>query len=240
MTLTSVTITFFFSCLIYSVYGHGTGGSDNGKIPCVTARGVGNRSYKTSIASVRLGVQVEGRTANAVQRQLARASATLVRFLRRQRVQKLSTAGIFLRPVFNFNVRPRRITGYTGSNTVTFETPVSRAGPILDGAVRSGATQIQSVSFRGTPAVVRAARRMAIRDAVKMAREEAYIAADALDRDPLRPIKVEITDSFFPSPVSAGHSFARMARIRRGPAPMTQIIAREQSVTARVLVKYAI
>lgn len=208
-------------------------------IPKVTARGVGNRSYRTSIAIIRLGVQAENRTAAVVQRQLALSSARLVRFLQQQRVQKLSTAGIFLRPVFSLNGRTRRITGYTGSNTVTFETPVELAGAILDGAVRSGATRINRVSFRGAPNVVRAARQMAIRDAVRMAREEALIAADALGFGLRHPIMLEITDSFFPAPVSAGR-FAAMDGGRGRRAATTQIIAREQSVVARVRVEYAI
>ena len=205
------------------------------------ANGVGERSLPTTIAVVRLGVEAQAKTAVEAQTKIAAASNRLVKYLQGQNVDKLETAGVSLFPQFNFNVTPRQITGYRASNTVSFEVAVGRAGVILDGAVANGATNINGVSFKASPAATAKARKQALTDAVNNAKMEATAAAIAAGRKLGRASFVSITDSFSPGPVESNAGFGAgsgSGAARSAAAPSTQIIARDQVVSARVSITY--
>lgn len=207
----------------------------------IVATGVGKRSFKTSIAVIRLGVRKEGPSAGFVQQMMARSSSQLVSYLRSQRVGKLQTTSVYISSVYNYRVTPRKITGYTGTSTLSFEVPISRAGSILDGATKNGATQISSVSFRGTDQVSTNARRYAIMDAVNRARIEGLTATRALRRTLGPPIHIKITDSYMPQPLRAPMARSMLSAPARpgAPPPTTPIIAQEQTVRAYVTVTFA-
>lgn len=208
----------------------------------IVATGVGKRSFKTSIAVIRLGVRKEGGSAGVVQQMMASSSSRLVSYLKSQQVNKLQTTSVYISSVYNYRVSPRKITGYTGTSTLSFEVEISRAGVILDGATRNGATQISSVSFRGTGQVSTNARRHAIVDAVHRARIEVLTATAALRRSLGPPIHIKITDSYIPQPLRAPVQRSMVAvpgRPSAPPPPTTPIIAQEQTVRAYVTVTFA-
>lgn len=209
----------------------------------IVATGVGKRSFKTSIAVIRLGVRKEGSSAGIVQQMMSSSSNRLVTYLKSQGVDKLQTTSVYISSVYNYRVSPRKITGYTGTSTLSFEVLIPRAGEILDGATRNGATQISSVSFRGTDQVSTNARRYAIMDAVMRARIEVLTAVSTLRRQLGPPIHIKITDSYMPQPLKApiARSMAPRPMPGRpaGPPPSTPIIAQEQTVRAYVTVTFA-
>ncbi len=102
----------------------------------LTVTGQGIVSIPTTLTEVRLGVEVQGRTAQEVQQEVARRSQALVELLRSRNVEKLQTTGIQLNPLYrsNDNAAPT-ITGYSASNIVSFRLPTDRAGTLLDEAV---------------------------------------------------------------------------------------------------------
>ncbi len=207
----------------------------------ISANGVGERALTTTIAVVRLGVEAEDKTAVGAQTKIAAASNKLVAFLKSRNVQKLQTTGVSLNPQFNFRVTPRQLTGYRASNTVSFEVAVDKAGAIIDGAVKNGATNINSVSFKATPAATAAARKQALTDAVKNAEMEARAAATAARRLLGKATTISIGGSFSPGPISAQRSFAAASGGGGGGgAPPTQIIARDQIVRASVSITYVL
>ncbi len=139
----------------------------------VTVNGVASRSFKNSIAVIRLRVDVEARTAIEAQTKLTASSTKLVGFLNKNNVQKLKTIDVGLSPKLNFSVFPAVKVGYVGRNVVTFEVLISRLGAVLGGSVKNGASQISSVTSRDPRQQCSWRAKGAIGDAVKKAREEA-------------------------------------------------------------------
>lgn len=210
----------------------------------ITSTGVGRRSYKTLIAVIKLGIHKTGETAGGVQRQIAQASNELVSYIRSKKVSKLHTTSVSLYPTYDYRSSNRRITGYRGSFYLSFEVPIKDSGSILDGSVRNGATVVSSIRFRAENSVSSNARRLAIRDAVVNARNEAYVASYNLGRNFGAAISIKITDSFFPNPVAATalqRAYSMPAPgARVAPPPPTSIIAQEQTVQAYVTVTFSI
>lgn len=202
----------------------------------ISVTGVGRRNVRTTIAEITLGIMQAGPTAPMVQRALARKSSRLLSYLRQQQVSRLRTQGVSLSARFNFSTSPPQVVGYQGSNTITFEVAVSKAGIILDGSVRNGATRINAVSFKATRVASNRARKVALRDAVRMARMEAITVASASGKRLSRTLTVRVTDSFFPEPIRSRQSFQRSRALESRST--TPVIGGDQTVTARVMITY--
>ncbi len=211
----------------------------------IKSNGVGERSLPTTIALVRLGIEAQDKTAVGAQAKIANASNKLVTFLKSQNVQMLQTTGVSLNPQFNFSVTPSQIIGYTASNTVSFEVAVDRAGALLDGAVQNGATNINGVTFKATPAATATARKQALADAVENAKMEAQVTALAAKRLLGRASLISITDSFSPGPVAAQSAFSGGGGGGGGGGAgfggfRSQVIAQAQIIRARVSITYVL
>ena len=66
----------------------------------LTVTGRGERSVKTTKARIQLGVNVEGKTAIAVQEEVARQANSIVSRLQQLNVEKLQTTSIQLNPKY--------------------------------------------------------------------------------------------------------------------------------------------
>lgn len=201
----------------------------------VVVTGTGSVGVPTTIAVVRLGVQAEAATAVAAQSALSTAANKLISFLKTQpSVSKLQTTGINLNEQRNFNVSPPVTVGFQASNTVSFEVPVEATGAVLDGAVKNGASNIESVSFKATDQVVAGAREKAIKDAVANAKREADIAVKAAGRTLGLPLNIAIDNA---ASNSSPPSFGGGAQFS-SKAAAPPVLPQEQQVTARVTVTY--
>src|SRR5919202_7013798 len=60
--------------------------------------GTGDVTIPTTMTQVRLGVEIQGKTAKDVQQQIAKRSQVVVELLKSRKVEKLETSGISLRP----------------------------------------------------------------------------------------------------------------------------------------------
>lgn len=200
--------------------------------PTISVTGAGKRSFPTSIAVIRLGVEANGTTAKEAQAMIAAKSVKLTAFLKAEKVDKLQTTGVSLSNDRNYLVRPSPVVGYSGSNSVSFEVPVDRAGALLDGAVNNGASTISDVSFTATPEVNDDARKNALADATKAARAEAEVVAAALGRSVGDAKKVKIDGEFGPQedPIVMAVSATRAAT--------SSLVAGDSSVSSRVSIVF--
>ncbi len=133
--------------------------SEMQKVLIVT--GEGSESVPTTLTEAQLTVEVRADTAGQVQAEISAQSNRLVEYLRSQKVDKLQTQGLQLQPNYVYSNNERRIEGYIGSNTVSFQYPSDQVGKILDEAVKAGATRIDGIRFIATPQTIKAAEQRA-------------------------------------------------------------------------------
>ncbi|PZV14779.1 MAG: hypothetical protein DCF20_12410 [Pseudanabaena sp.] len=195
----------------------------------LTLTGRGERSVKTTKARIQLGVNVEGKTAIAVQEEVARQSNSIVSRLQKLNVEKLQTTTVQLSPKYVYENNRQRQEGFTGQTSVSFLVPIEQAGAVLDAAVASGANQVEQISFIASDTELNAAKQLAIQDAIKDAQTQSSTVFSALGFT-LKTIKaINISDSAiaYPSPAP------RMEAMAKGASSMP-ILAGEQKVEASV------
>lgn len=210
--------------------------SEMSDLNLLTVSGQGLVTVETSIAVVRLAVLVDGESAEAVQKEVAERTNSLVEQLQQEEVDKLQTTGISLNPRYTYRNNEAQQVGVQGQNAVQFEVPIERAGSVLDGAIEAGATQIQSVSFRASDAVIQSARQEAIRLAIGDAQDQADVALGALSLSQLGIASIQINGSNqAPAPVSlqAAEAYSLSSR----SADPTPVLGGEQLVSASVTLR---
>lgn len=201
-------------------------------IRTLTVTGQGTEAVATTLSQITLGVEVQGETAEAVQQEVAQRSNAIIEQLRsREGVTKLQTAGLYLNPVYDYSNNTSRITGYTGTNTVTFRVPTPQAGALLDEMIQIGATRIDGVSFVADDAAIAEARQQAIREATEdaQAQADATFAALGLTRGEIVGIQVNGASYAPPVPFLAGDRAVQAAE-----SVPTPIVGGEQEVQASV------
>ncbi len=196
----------------------------------LTVTGQGVENIQTTQAQVRLGVDVEGKTAEAVQQQVARRSTAVVSLLKARKVEKLETTGINLSPNYSYNNGQRRLIGYRGSNIVSFRIDIEAAGLLLDDAVKAGASRIDSVSFVATDDAIAAAQKQALTKATQDAQDQAKVVLSALNLSPQDVISIQINDTKTPTPPP----IPAQATVLRAEAASTPVVGGEQAVRASV------
>lgn len=198
------------------------------RLRTLTVTGRGIEAIPTTQTQVRLGVEVQGKTAAEVQQEAARRSSAVVELLRSRQVEKLQTSGISLNPTYNNN--QRQITGYTATNTVTFRINTQSAGTLLDDAVKVGATRIDGVSFVATESAIEQAQKQALKKATQDAQSQADAVLSALNFKRGEILSIQVNGASAPPPVyrqiedrSANVSFAT-----------TPVVGGEQEIQASV------
>lgn len=195
----------------------------------VTGRGV--ESIPTTLTQVRLGVEVQGKTAAEVQQEVARRSSEVIELLKSRNVEKLETTGISLNPVYSYDNNVQRLTGYAGSNIVSFRLDTPNAGSLLDEAVKAGATRIDGISFVATDSAIAVAQKQALREAIEEANQQADAVLGVLNFTRGEVIGIQINGATPPQlPII---NYAGMAE-RADKAASTPVIGGEQQVEASV------
>jgi uncharacterized protein len=171
----------------------------------LTVNGQATIDVPTSLTQVSLGIEVQGRTAEEVQQEVARRSETLIALLRSRNVEKLQTTGVNLYPLYNTDGNSPRITGYTGSNIVSFRLATDKAGSLIDEAVAAGATRIDGISFIANDEAIETARQQALRAATQDAQSQADTVLAALNLTRREIVNVQVSASTpAPQPVIMG------------------------------------
>lgn len=195
----------------------------------LTVTGRGSEMVQTSIAQVRLGVEVQGKSAQEVQAEVARRSSAVVDLLKSRRVDKLETTGISLMPVYNYSNDTRTLEGYAGTNIVSFKVPTEQAGALMDDAVKAGATRIDGVSFEAAEPAMDNARKTALQEATQDAREQADTVLAALGLRSQEIVNIQVDQAVPPPPMPL--AYARDVKLASESMP---VMGGEQEVQASV------
>lgn len=202
------------------------------RLRTLTVKGRGIEKIAATLSRVNLGVEVQGKTAQEVQKESARRSQAVVQFLKSQKVDKLTTSGISLNPVYSFNNNVRRLTGYIATNTVRFQIATEKAAQVLDEAVKSGATRIDGVTFIAPEPLISQAKKEALKEATQDAQAQANAVLDALGFSSKEIVSIEVNGANTQvPPVFKNEAFARATS---SDAPRTPVIGGQQEVEATV------
>lgn len=199
----------------------------------LTVTGRGFEDIQTTLAQVRLGVEVQGKTANEVQQEVARKSNAVVTFLRSRQVDKLETTGINLNPRYDYTNNRQTLIGYTGSNNVSFRVPTERSGEIIDEAVKRGASRIDGVSFVASDEAITAAQKQALRKATQEAQVQADAVFSVLSLTRKEIVSIQVNGASVPMPIfrDAAAMELRSAKVQAAPSP---VVGGEQRVEGSV------
>ncbi|AIE74876.1 MULTISPECIES: SIMPL domain-containing protein [unclassified Synechocystis] len=202
----------------------------------LTVTGQASESVPTSLTEAQLTVEVQADTAGQVQTAIADRSNRLVEYLRSQRVDKLQTQGLQLQPNYVYSNNERRLEGYIGTNTVSFQYPSDQVGKILDEAVRMGASRIDGIRFIATPEILKVAEQKALVAAAADAQAQARVVLSSLNLTPKNIVRIVINPSpGQPVPVFRS-GVATSAMAESAPTP---IIGGDQTVQATVTLEIA-
>lgn len=196
----------------------------------LTVSGKGDVSIPTTLTQVRLGVEVQGQTAQEVQQQVAKRSQAVVELLKSRKVEKLETTGISLSPNYTYKDGKQTINGYTGTNTVSFRVDTDKSGTLLDDAIQAGATRIDGVSFIAGDDAIAQAQQQAIQEAAENARKQADAALKALNLNQREVVSIQINAANPPQPIYGAP--ANMAKAEQSAD--TPVVGGEQKVEQSV------
>jgi uncharacterized protein len=196
----------------------------------LTVSGRGMEAIPTTLSQVNLGVEVQGKTAEEVQKEAARRSSAVVNLLKSRNVEKLETTGVRLNPVYSYSNNVQKIMGYAASNTVSFRVPTDKAGTLLDEAVKTGATQINGVSFVASDDAIANAQKQALKKATQDAQQQAETVLGTLGLKSKEIVSIQINGASAPPPPMLYRAEAKLANADAS----TPIVAGEQEVQASV------
>ncbi|MBW4695908.1 MAG: SIMPL domain-containing protein [Lyngbya sp. HA4199-MV5] len=198
----------------------------------LTVTGRGTEMVATTITQVRLGVEAQGKTANAVQQEVARRSNAVVNLLKSRQVDKLETTGINLNPTYQYDNGKQTLTGYSASNIVSFRIATTKAGVLLDEAVKAGASRIDGVSFIATDEAIATTQKAALREATQDAQAQADAVFSALNLSKGQIVSVQVNGASAPPPRPLeDFQSLRASAAPKAPSP---VIGGEQEVQASV------
>lgn len=204
----------------------------------LTVTGSGMEKIATTIAEVGLGVEIKGKNAAEVQQEIAKRTSAVVEVLRSKDVKQLQTTGVRLYPNYeqvNQSSGQMILTGYTGSNTVSFRVPIEQVGVLLDETVKVGASRVDGVNFTATSEAIFTAKKEALRKASINAQDQADVVLNSLNLTPKEIVKLEVGAARVEQP----QSFARDTMYASEAKVSTPVIAGEQTVEASVTMQIA-
>lgn len=199
----------------------------------LTASGRGIVTIPTTISQIRLAIEVQAKTSTTAQQEAAKRSNRVVAYLKTQKVDKLQTTGINLNPIYIYpNGGTPKISGYTATNSISFQVTTDRAGTILDAAVSNGATRIDGVNFVAGAKAINAAQLQALKQATQDAERQADAVLTTLNLKRREIIGIQINSTSSPNPVPM--PMVRAEKLADSSAAPTPVIGGEQQVEAAV------
>lgn len=150
--------------------------------PVVSATGNAEIETTPDMATIRLGVEAQGATAMAAQNSVNTVAqkiiAAALKVVGDRKLIQTSDLSLFPEYLNRPNEAPK-ITGYRARNVVTVRLEnIEKVGTLVDDVTQAGATNVDSISFGLKND--KEARKAALRDAVREAREKAEAMADGL------------------------------------------------------------
>ncbi len=121
--------------------------------PTLTVSGEGQISVVPDLATISLGVTVQGDTAKAALDANSAALSSVIDRLKAAGIEgkDIQTSGLSLGPVFDYSASsggPQKVLGYSASNMLTVQVhDIAKVGGVLDSAVTDGANTLNGISF---------------------------------------------------------------------------------------------
>jgi len=206
--------------------------------PEITTTGRGEVRLVPDLAYVVVGVTTQSSSAIVTASENARRIAAIIGALRALGLsdQQVKTAGYSLTQVYEYpkNQEPR-LKGFTARNTLRAEVRrTDDVGKVIDAAISAGATDVSSIQF--TASNTEEARRSALSDAVKQARNDADAMARAAGGSLGRLVSVASGGVWQPG--SFGFQTVMLASSMSPAPPPTPIVPGELSVVAQVTTRW--
>lgn len=198
----------------------------------LTVSGQGEVAIPTTMTQVRLGVEIQGKTAQEVQQQVAKRSQVVVKLLQSRQVEKLETTGISLNPIYSYKDGKQSINGYSGTNIVSFRMETDKSGTLLDDAIKAGATRIDGVSFVASDDAIAQAQQQAIQKAAEEAKKRADAALSALNLSQREIVSIQINGATPPQPLN--YADPALTDTREQAIAKTPVVPGEQKVQQSV------
>jgi uncharacterized protein YggE len=151
-----------------------------------------------------------------IERSIAAKSATLLKYLRGQKVERLITLQVQFTPQTKFQKNDlNKTVGYNGSLQVSFRTTPEKSPEVLAGVLAQGANNIASTNFTATEAEIAAARRDLAAEATRNAITEADAIAKAagLHVSAIRDIQVDTTGAGIPRPRMMAYAMVKSVQM---------------------------
>lgn len=204
-------------------------------IPAITVSGDGEARVDPDMATVRIGIQAQAKTAQEAQSQASATAQKIIDGVLKNGVDRkeIHTGSVSLYPIFSEQrpgqTTPPVITAYRAANTLEVRIlDLKRVGNVVDSSVAAGANEIQGIEFGLRDDI--AARQAALKDAVKKARAKAEAMAEALGVR-LDSLAEAIEGSVQIAPMP-------MARFAVAGVSQTPVEPGQIGVTASVTLKY--
>jgi uncharacterized protein YggE len=145
--------------------------------------GEGRVTVKPDIATIRLSIVTEEKTADeAVLKNARRANEVIERLVRLEIPRDaLATTGLSLYPVYQTDpgTNVTHLVGYRAQDSLSVETRVQLAGKVFDTGIAAGATESSGITF--SLGDERPHREKALALAIKAARSEADLVCRAME-----------------------------------------------------------
>ena len=202
----------------------------------ITASGTAESKVAPDMATIRIGVETQAKTAkeaqvgtNALAQRLIAAAMKVV-----PDAKAFQTSDLSLQPQYTGSTRPGQndpphIASYVARNVLTVRLDdVTKVGPLVDAVTDAGATNVDSISFGLKDE--KPARRQALMNAVRDARDKAEAMAAGLD--------VTVIEVFSIDEGGADvrpYAVPMMAMSREAKAP---VMPGEVSLSANVTVRF--
>jgi uncharacterized protein len=200
----------------------------------LTVSGRGVENIPTTLSQVTLGVEVQGKTPQEVQKEAARRSSAVVNLLKSRNVDKLQTTGVRLSPVYSYSNNVQKISGYMASNVVSFRVSTDETGNLLDETVKAGATQINGISFVATEEAIANAQKQALKKATQDAQSQAEAVLSSLGLQQKDIVNIQINGAT-PTPQPMLYR-TEAFKVNLADAS-TPIVSGEQEVQASVMLQ---
>lgn len=116
----------------------------------VTVTGGGSVTAVPDMATIRVGVSSQGKTAREASDSMAKQMTAVLAAIRDAGIAErdVQTARLSLQPLYDSQNRPPRLTGFQASNQVTVKVrEIDKVSGVLDRAIAAGANEMSGIEF---------------------------------------------------------------------------------------------
>jgi uncharacterized protein len=206
----------------------------------ISATGVGETSILPDEVSVHIGVETLGENAEDSEQENALISDRVRTelFLVGISSSEVKTSNFHVYPEYNYR-EGREITGYRTTNNLVVKTSkFSKIGEIIDAAIKGGANRINSVQYELSEGKQSAAKKEALEEASRDAKEKAEAIAGGLGVKLGKIISVNSQDYYYNPRVMYAAEESGFEKV--SAMADTMVIPQDVDTGARVIVVFEI